>query len=84
MGYQCSRFFYSIDGNVIKASQAVGYCRYKQGMVSKSQCECHKCLDKVNGEMCNKFIKFEYEDRYCSETKSPTGEAYQEYLKRKR
>jgi hypothetical protein len=83
-GYFCGRFFYSIDGNVIKASQAVGYCTYKQGMLSKAQCDTHNCKCKSNGGPCRRFIEFEYEDRNDDSMPIPTGEAYQEWLKNKR
>lgn len=83
-GYLCSRFFYSIDGNLIRASQAVGYCRWKQGMVTKPQRDTHNCLCKVNGAMCNKYIEFEYEDQFDESMSMPTGEAYQKYLKSKK
>lgn len=53
-------------------------------MVTKPQRDTHECLCKVNGAMCNKYIEFEYEDQFDESMSMPTGEAYQEYLKKKK
>ena len=55
------RFFYTIDGNPVKSTKVVGYCKRYKGCMTYGLIQTHKCYSKD----CGMLIKFEYSDGEC-------------------
>lgn len=73
------RRFLTIDKNYVYADRAVGYCKYKKGVLTGPICRLHKCSEKFNGCPCKSLILFKHVDDY--EVECPyKGEEYRKRL----